>query len=68
MSYGGTSIRATHGQSLLIWPVCPLLNIDVDACLLVEPIVLRLPLLAWIHEVDVEVPDDLRDQLIDLAQ
>ena len=67
MAHGDTGIRVSHGQSLLIWPVCSLLNIDVDACLLVEPIVIRLPLLAWVHEADVEVPDDLGDQLIDLA-
>lgn len=36
--------------------------------LFVEPIVVRLPLLTRVHEADVEEPDDLRNQLIDLAQ
>lgn len=41
---------------------------DVDVGLLVKPIIVRLPPLARVREADVEDPDDLRDQLIDLAQ
>lgn len=46
----------------------PFFDVDVDAGLLVEPIIMGLPLLAWVHEADVEEPDDLRDQLVDLTQ
>ena len=36
--------------------------------LLVKPVIVRLPSLARVHKADVKDPDDLRDQLIDLAQ
>ncbi len=39
---------------------------DVD--LLVEPIVVRLPSLTRVRKADMEDPNNLRDQLIDLAQ
>ena len=40
----------------------------MDAGLLVEPIVMRLPFVARVHKADAEGPHDLRDQLVDLAQ
>lgn len=60
--------KATCGQSALVQPLRPFFNVDVDVGLFVEPIVARLPLPARVREADVEDPDDLRDQLIDLAQ
>lgn len=40
----------------------------MNVSLLVKPIVVRLPPFARVREADVEEPDNLRDQLIDLAQ
>ena len=45
----------------------PFFDEDVNVGLLVEPIIVRLPTLSWICESDVEDPDDLRDQLVDLT-
>lgn len=66
-NFPGTA-RATRGQSPLVRSVRPFLDVDVDAGLFVEPIIMRLPLLARVHKADVEEPDDLRDQLVDLTQ
>lgn len=47
--------------------LCPFFDADVNVGLLVEPIVVCLPLLTGLRKADVEDPNDLRDQLIDLA-
>ena len=54
-------------QSPLVRPVRPFFDRDVDVGLLVKPIIMRLPCLARLREADVEEPEDLRDQFIDLA-
>ena len=60
--------KATCGQSPLVQSVRPFFDVDVNVGLLVEPVVVRLPFLVGICEADVEGPDDLRNQLINLAQ
>ena len=46
----------------------PFFDIDIDAGLLVKPIIVRLPTFTRICEPNVEDSDDLRDQFVDLAQ
>ncbi len=47
--------------------MCSLFNVAIDASLLVEPIILCLPAFARVSEANVEVPNDLGDQFIDLG-
>jgi hypothetical protein len=48
--------------------VRPFFDVDVNVGLLVEPIVVRLPFPVRVREANVKDSDDLRNQLIDLAQ
>ena len=39
----------------------PFFDVDVDVGLLVEPVIVRLPVLARIHEAEAKVPNNVRD-------
>ena len=64
----GALIGRKGQYSPLFEPAVPFFNVDVDVCLLVEPIIVRLPLLVRVCEADMKQPNDLRDQFIDFAQ
>ena len=61
-------IKATCGLCPLFGPVYPFFDVDVHVRLPIEPVIVRLPLFVRICKANVKEPDDLRNQLIDLAQ
>lgn len=64
VDHGSESI---HQRSLLP-RVCPFFKININANLLVEPEIHCLQLLARIGEAEVEEPQSMRNQFINLAQ
>ena len=61
-------VRAACQLSPLFLSAYSVFDVDVDVSLLIEPVIVRLPLLLWACKADMKKSKDLRDQLKDLAQ
>lgn len=61
-------VRAACQLSPLSLSACSFFDVDVDVSLLVEPVIVRRPLLVRACKADMKKSNDLRNQLIDLAQ
>ena len=63
-----TSMQPLFTLMSLFRAQIPFLDIDVNVRLPIEPIIVRLPLLARIRQAKAEMPDNMWDKLVDLAQ
>lgn len=60
--------KSSQQDNPLVGPQCPLLNVDVDVSLLVEPIIVCRPLSRRVRQANPKLMKELGDQLVNLTQ